>query len=127
VGAQIAIGAVVMAVGFYGMSVAQDYQTMTASGLINGIGGGLLLPSAVTWNMRLLPTKIRGFGTGAWQSGFFLGNFLAAWVVVIIGNILGGGRPEAFMSFAYGLIGLALLGLVGALMQSRRSVAVAES
>lgn len=127
VGIQIAAGAVVMAIGFFGMSVAQTYQTMTLSGLINGLGAGLLLPAAVTWNMRLLPTRIRGFGTGAWQSGFFLGNFLAAWVVVLIGNWLGGGRPEAVQTFAFWLIGLAALGILGAFLQNRAPEKVAQA
>ena len=116
-----------MAIGFYGMSIAQTYQTMTLSGLINGIGGGLLLPAAVTWNMRLLPTRIRGFGTGAWQSGFFLGNFLAAWVVVLIGNWLGGGRPEAVHTFALGLLVLAAIGVMGAVLQNRATEKVVQA
>ena len=127
VGFQIAAGCIVMAIGFYGMSIAQTYQMMTLSGLINGIGGGLLLPAAVTWNMRLLPTRIRGFGTGAWQSGFFLGNFLAAWVVVLIGNWLGGGRPEAVHTFALGLLVLAAIGVMGAVLQNRTSEKVVQA
>ena len=127
VGVQIAAGSIVMAIGFYGMSIAQTYQMMTVSGLFNGIGGGLLLPSAVTWNMRLLPTGIRGFGTGAWQSGFFLGNFLAAWVVVLIGNWLGGGRPEAVHTFALGLGVLAVIGVAGAVVQYRSGEKTAQA
>lgn len=121
IGVQIAVASIVMAIGFYGMSVAQTYQTMTLSGLINGLGGGLLLPAAVTWNMRLLPARIRGFGSGAFQSGLFLGNFLAAIGVVLIGNWLGGGRIEAVESFAIGLLVLASMGMLGAVLQYRAS------
>jgi MFS family permease len=126
VGKQICIASIVMAAGFYGMSVSQDYTSMVISGFINGLGGGLLLPSVVTWNMRLLPTKIRGFGAGAWQSGFFLGNVLAASLVVWIGQKLGGGRAEAFETFSYGLIILAIAGLVGATIQKSQTQTVQQ-
>ena len=123
IGVQIAAGALMMAAGFFGMWLAKDFTALTTFGFVNGLGAGLLLPAVVTWNMRLLPTKIRGLGTGAWQSGFFLGNFIAANAVVAIADWLGGGRTDAVRLFAIGLIVLAVFALIGWLLEGRNKPA----
>ena len=113
VGLQLLIGASLMAIGFLGMGSASDYSTLTLSAFMHGIGAGIMLPATVTWNMRLLPSKIRGFGAGAWQSGFFFGNFLAAIGVIVVAEWLGGARADAVVLFAYAMVLFALVaGLV---------------
>lgn len=116
VGKQLCIAYTMMALGFLGMCQAETYLSLTASGVINGIGGGMLLPTMVTWNMRLLPARIRGLGLGAYQSGMFFGNFLAGPAVVWAAGILDG-RAGAVM-----LVGWLLLAGAGvSLYLSRKS------
>jgi len=119
VGGQMAIGCTLAAIGFIGMWQAGTYLEMTLSGFINGIGFGILLPTLVTWNMRLLPPKIRGFGAGAWQAGFFLGNFLNVFVIgglMSIGQV--GTHANAVMVIGVFMAISAVLGVVGFFMHS---------
>jgi MFS family permease len=75
--------------------------------LINGFGGGLLIPTLLTWNMGALPLERRGLGTGAWTASMFLGQFVNPIVVLSLAGITGG------RAAAVHLIGLWLLALTG--------------
>jgi hypothetical protein len=75
--------------------------------LINGFGGGLLIPTLLTWNMGALPLERRGLGTGAWTASLFLGQFVNPIVVLSLAGIAGG------RAAAVHLIGLGLLALTG--------------
>ena len=112
---QFFLGFALMALGFWGMSSATSLVSLTASGIIQGLGGGILLPAVVIWNMRLLPTKIRGLGTGALQSGMFLGQFLSSIILIWVARQLGG-RPEAFGALALVCAALVLFVLVAVLI-----------
>ena len=90
VGFQMTIGLVLMGLGFVSMAVSTSYLALTLSGIVNGLGAGILLPCGVSWNMRLLPAHLRGFGTGAYHSCFFFGNFLSSVLVVWLANQLDG-------------------------------------
>jgi len=85
--------------------------------LINGVGGGMLIPTLLTWNMRTLPFERRGLGTGTWTASFFLAQFVNPIVVLWIAGIAGGRAASAH------LIGLGLLALTGiSLAASLKSV-----
>jgi len=85
--------------------------------LINGVGGGMLIPTLLTWNMRALPFERRGLGTGTWTASFFLAQFVNPIVVLAIAGIAGGRAAAAH------LIGLGLLALTGiSLATSLKSV-----
>jgi len=85
--------------------------------VINGVGGGMLIPTLVIWNMRNLPFERRGLGTGAWTASFFLAQFVNPVVVLWLAGIAGGRAAAAH------LIGLALLALTGiSLAASLKSV-----
>jgi MFS family permease len=75
--------------------------------LINGLGGGLLIPTLLNWNMGALPIGRRGLGTGVWTASMFLGQFLNPIVVLALAGIAGG------RAAAVNLIGLELLVLTG--------------
>jgi predicted MFS family arabinose efflux permease len=103
-----------------GLLVLAAATTMkeTAIGLlINGFGGGLLIPTLLTWNMRNLPFERRGLGTGTWTASFFLAQFVNPIVVLWLAGIAGGRAAAAH------LIGLGLLALTGiSLAASLKSV-----
>jgi len=121
VGGQMAIGCTLAALGFFGMWQAGSYWEMTISGLVNGIGFGILLPTLVTWNMRLLPPKIRGLGAGGWQAGFFLGNFLNVFVIGALMSFEGvGTHANAVLIVGVVMAISAVLSVVGYLIHSSR-------
>jgi MFS family permease len=66
-----------------------DAAVMVAGMLVTGIGGGMLLPTMMVWNMSNLPQHRRALGTGAWMAAFFLGQFFTPIVVVGLQEILG--------------------------------------
>ncbi len=112
---QLALAATLVAAGFLGMSIAHSYAALTAAAVLNGFGSGLLLPTAVTWNMRELPFAHRGLGVGAFQSALFFGMFLNPFMVVGLDHLTGG-RANAI-----GVVGLAtLVAAVAAIIWSMR-------
>jgi MFS family permease len=84
------------------MALAGSYATLTAAAVLNGFGAGLLLPTAVTWNMRELPFLRRGLGVGAFQSSLYLGMFANPLLVVSLERALGA------RSSAVGVVGAGL-------------------
>jgi MFS family permease len=89
------------------LAAATTMNGAAAGALINGFGGGLLIPTLLTWNMRTLPVERRGFGTGAWTANMFLGQFVNPIVVLSLAGIVGG------RATAVHIIGLALLAMMG--------------
>ncbi|MDT7836989.1 MFS transporter [Aquabacterium sp. OR-4] len=103
---QLALGCLVAGCGFWLMKGAGDYAALTTAGFVNGLGAGVLLPTMVTWTMRVLPVSRRGMGTGAFQSCLFFGMFVNPILIVGLEKQLGGSR-----ALAVGLEGQVLLGL----------------
>src|SRR5262245_6755238 len=93
--------------GLLVMAAATTINGPATGALINGFGGGLLIPTLLSWNMRTLPLERRGFGTGAWTASMFLGQFVNPLVVLALAGIAGG------RGGAVHLIGLGLLALMG--------------
>jgi MFS family permease len=89
------------------LAAATTMKTATIGLLINGFGGGLLIPTLLSWNMRTLPLERRGLGTGAWTASTFLGQFVNPLVVLALAGIAGG------RAGAVHLIGLGLMALMG--------------
>lgn len=114
---QLALGALIAAGGFLLMRSAGNYDTLTVAGLINGVGCGILLPTMVTWNMRVLPLSRRGRGVGAYQSCFFFGLFINPVLVVGLEKATGGTRAAAVGDVGLVLLGLAAVALAAALLR----------
>jgi MFS family permease len=93
--------------GLLVLAAATTMNGAATGALINGFGGGLLIPTVLTWNMRTLPLERRGLGTGAWTASTFLGQFVNPLVVLAIAGIAGG------RAAAVHFIGLWLLALMG--------------
>lgn len=114
---QLALGCLMAGLGFWLMRSADHYGALAAAGVVNGFGAGLLLPTMVTWCMRVLPFVRRGLGTGAFQSCLFLGMFVNPVLVVSLERLHGGSRAAGI-----GAIGMALMALaVVALLASTRT------
>jgi MFS family permease len=64
-----------MGTGFLLMSILADPLHFTFAAGINQVGGGMLLPTLLTWAVSRLPFEIRGRGTGIWTATFALGQF----------------------------------------------------
>lgn len=101
--AQLALAVAITGLGFLGMAFATSYVELAAAAVANGLGAGLLLPTAVTWNMRELPFSRRGVGVGAFQSSLFFGMFVSPVLVVTLEKALG------TRALGVGLVGAALL------------------
>jgi MFS family permease len=103
------------------LAAATTMNGAATGALINGFGGGLLIPTLLSWNMRTLPLERRGLGTGAWTASTFLGQFVNPLVVLALAGIAGG------RAGAIHLIGLGLLALMGiSLAASLKSVGKPE-
>lgn len=87
---QLATAAAIAAGGFLLMSSATTYPAMTAAGVLNGFGCGILLPAMVTWTMRSVPSNRRGLGNGAFQSSLYLGMSTSPLLVMGLQSHLGG-------------------------------------
>lgn len=107
VSAQLVLCFAVTAGGCLMLQAATTYLLLTLAAIVNGYGTGLMLPTLVTWNMRELPFRKRGLGTGAFQSSLFLGMFLNPIVVVGLDSWLGS------RAAAIGAVGTAIFAAAG--------------
>lgn len=89
--------------GFLLAGLATSFDGVVAGALLNGLGGGILLPTLLCWNMCHLTPEHRALGTGAWMTAFFLGQFITPLVVVGMAQWVDG------LSHAIRLIGSVLL------------------
>ncbi len=76
-------GLLVVAITSALTAVAATYWILLVLRLLGGIGSTMFTISAVSLLVRLSPAHMRGRATGAWATGFLLGN--------IIGPLVGGG------------------------------------
>lgn len=116
---QFGLSSVIAALGFLLMPHAQTYESLVLMAMLNGVGCGILLPTMVTWTMRSLPLAQRGFGTGAFQSSLFFGQFLNGIVIVALQSALGGQRASAVGSIGAGLAVFGGLALLAGLLRRR--------
>jgi MFS family permease len=116
---QLATSVAVAAVGFVLMKYAGSYNALAVAGIVNGVGAGLLLPTMVTWTMRVLPFSRRGFGTGAFQSCLFLGMFVNPILIVALEKALASSRAVAIGDFGIVLLAATVVVAVG--LRSRGS------
>jgi MFS family permease len=89
-------GPLLLCVGFglsaFGYLVTAGSSSLVVSSIaifIGCLGFGSLLPTTLTWVLKLLPENVRGKGTGMWTGMFFLGQFLAPIVVTLLQKPLG--------------------------------------
>lgn len=73
----LALGLIVGAVGYAGISMSSELAAVTGFILLVYIGSGILLANLLAWTMHSLPPEVRGRGMGMWTGSFFLGQFVA--------------------------------------------------
>jgi hypothetical protein len=115
----LALSSVFSGLGLLVLAAATTMNEVAIGILINGFGGGLLVPTLLTWNMRTLPLERRGFGTGAWTACMFLGQFLNPIVVLSLAG-LAGGRAAAIHLIGLGLLVLTAISLAGSFISARK-------
>ena len=126
VATQLGVAAVIAAAGFLMMPGASTYGAMTAAGVINGLGCGILLPVLVTWTQRSIPSARRGLGNGAFQSALYLGMSTSPLLVVGLQSMLGS-RSAAVAAIGMGLAALAGLAVLYAAFTGPMKVRAAAS
>jgi MFS family permease len=100
-----------------GLLLLANQQTLP--GMLVGIticsfGGGLVLPSLLTWVMRVLDMTQRGRGAGLWTSSFWIGQFVSPLVLMLLGAAYG--RLEVAITWvALGALGISLIAFCNAL------------
>ncbi|MFT4212899.1 MAG: MFS transporter [Microbacterium sp.] len=104
-------------IGYVVIMVAGAVPLVMAGAVIAGFGGGLLLPTLITWAISGLPYELRGRATGAWTSSIFFGEFLCPLIVAALTAATGS------LGTAVGIVGVAALviaALIAVLMRSPR-------
>lgn len=109
--ALIAIGLMLATLGYVGAAVSTALVTTSVSVVIACLGFGLLLPTTLSWVLKVLPTNVRGRGTGLWTGAFFLGQFSAPILVTLLQTEFGS-LYDVLMLFAMFAFLAALLALV---------------
>ncbi|PLX11726.1 MAG: MFS transporter [Marinilabiliales bacterium] len=96
-----------MGIGFFAISYAQDYKFVMLSMIISGLGTGLLMPTGNLWLMKLAPESLRGRLIGRLSTSMFIGMFVSPLLVQPLVD-----RFEIGGAFFVGSIFLFLLTLV---------------
>ena len=114
----LTVGFALAALGYFGLSLSESLPFSIASAVCASLGVGIMLPTMLTWTMRILPPAYRGRGTGIWTGTFFFGQFAAPIVAVALEGAIGG-LGNVLTLYAV----LALLAAIAAFLVSRRQAA----
>ena len=97
---KLAMSLVLSSAGFFMVALSNGYASTIAGAALNDLGSGLALPTLMSWALATLPARVRGRGTGAWQSAFAFGQFASPLLILGLAHVLGG-RSHAVMAFAW--------------------------
>ena len=86
--ALLATGFAIAALGYLGIGFSASFPARAVGAFVGCVGAGVLLPSLLTWILRVLPAPVRGRGTGLWTGSFFLGQFIAPILAVALSSQL---------------------------------------
>lgn len=95
----LAIGFPLVAIGYAGIAVSEQFYVIVAAAVVICIGSGLMLPTMLAWVLRRLPPETRGRGTGMWTGAFFLAQFVAPVAAAALADVMGG-LANVFFVFA---------------------------
>lgn len=110
-GLLLALAFVVSGIGILLLANAVDYRTAVIAVMVNGLGGGLALPTVLSWALSTLSFEHRGKGTGLFNAGFFGGQFASPLLVMALSGV-SDGRVGAVAMVGWGLLLAALVSLV---------------
>ncbi len=97
---KLALSLVLSSAGFFVVAMSKGYASTVAGGALNDLGSGLALPTLMSWTLSTLPARVRGRGTGAWQSAFAFGQFASPLLILGMAHVLGG-RSRAVMAYGW--------------------------
>ncbi|MFD1789890.1 MFS transporter [Sphingomonas floccifaciens] len=110
----LAAGFALSAVGYVGVGLSSAFWPTALLTVVACVGGGILLPTLLTWVLRVLPPFARGQGTGLWTGTFFLGQFLAPILSIALGQATGGLQATLVLLGCCAAAGAAALAVFGA-------------
>ena len=108
---KLAMSLVLSSAGFFIVALGRNYWSTVAGAALNDLGSGLALPTLMSWALSTLPARVRGRGTGAWQSAFAFGQFASPLLILGLAHMLGG-RSHAVMAYAWACAVSAVAALV---------------
>lgn len=101
------------------VSQAGSFPVVLVAMIIGGLGIGLAFPTAANWMTNAVPQAARGRAVGLASSSIFLGHFTSPFISQPLMQAFGFAR--GYELFGYGLLGLALIVVGGALISARRA------
>jgi len=120
VAARLAISFAPSAAGFLLMAHQTGYAGTLAGAFINGVGSGLALPTLLTWATGGDNAHHRGRSTGAWNTAFFLGQFLSP---IVFGMLSLAQGAETALRLLAGVCAVAFVASLAALYRQGRFMA----
>ncbi|MGY4638260.1 MFS transporter [Pseudomonas sp. P7548] len=118
-GLLLALGFLISGAGILLLANAVDYRTAIIAVMVNGLGGGLALPTVLSWALSTLSIEHRGKGTGLFNAGFFGGQFASPLLVMALSGVAGG-RVGAVALVGWGLLLAALVALIAPWIAGKR-------
>lgn len=115
---KLALSLVLSSVGFFIVALSKGYSSTVAGGALNDLGSGLALPTLMSWTLSTLPARVRGRGTGAWQSAFAFGQFASPLLILGLAHVLGG-RSHAVMAYGWACAAAAVAALAATARRQR--------
>lgn len=108
------VGLAIVAVSTAGMAFAGEYWHLLALRAFGGIGSTMFTISALSLLIRLAPPEMRGRASGAWATGFLMGN--------IVGPLAGGGLVAISLRapfLVYSAVLVVVVGLSALMLRGR--------
>lgn len=118
-GLLLALGFLISGAGILMLANATDYRTVILAVMVNGLGGGLALPTVLSWALSTLSIEHRGKGTGLFNAGFFGGQFASPLLVMALSGVADG-RVGAVALVGWGLLLAALVSLIAPAIAGKR-------
>lgn len=118
-GLLLALGFLISGAGILMLANAADYRTVILAVMVNGLGGGLALPTVLSWALSTLSIEHRGKGTGLFNAGFFGGQFASPLLVMALSGVAQG-RVGAVALVGWGLLLAALVSLIAPAIAGKR-------
>jgi MFS family permease len=111
---KLTLGFFLFSCGFFVISLSSGWQPAIAGAVIANLGGGMMLPTLITWALSAISPEQRGKGTGAWQASCFLGQFLSPLAILALKKTTGS-LSRAILIYAFMCCGCGIIALISAI------------
>lgn len=82
------IGYLLMAAGFFTVSISSSYGFVVVAMMLCGLGMGMMIPNTNMWVMKIAPPEIRGKEIGKLTTFWFFGQFISPIVIFPVLQVL---------------------------------------